>query len=146
MSNEKEESKNEPRLITIPVHIDDRGFLWQLFEREDIKRVYAVGNFDKNTIRGFHLHHEESKWFFVVSGSAKFVIVNEKNESVQSFILSEKRPAVLYVPPGNYNGWRPLEDGTILIGMSDKTLEESKKDDYRADPNKFGDVWSTKNR
>lgn len=137
---------NKPKLIPIPAHVDGRGFLWQLFEGGNVKRAYAVGNFDKNTIRGFHLHREESKWFFIVWGSAKFVTVNEKDETIDSFVLSQKRPAILYVPPGYYNGWKALEDGTILIGMSDKTLEESKKDDYRADPFEFGDVWSVKNR
>ena len=143
MSDEKSEG---PKLITIPAHVDDRGFLWQLFEGNHIKRAYVVGNFDKGTVRGFHLHREESKWFFIVRGSAKFVTVNEKDETVQSFVLSEKRPAILHVSPGYYNGWKALENDTILIGMSDKTLEESKKDDYRADPFKFGNVWEVKNR
>lgn len=146
MSNGEGESEGKPKLIVIPAHVDDRGFLWQLFEGDNIKRAYAVGNFDKGIVRGFHLHREESKWFFIVRGSAKFVTVNEKDETVQNFVLSEKRPAVLHVPPGYYNGWKPLEADTILIGMSDKTLEESKGDDYRADPLKFGDVWSVKNR
>ncbi len=141
-----DDKNSAPNLIPIPVHVDDRGYLWQLFDGEKIKRTYAVGNFDKATIRGFHLHHKESKWFFVVKGSAKFVTVNEKDHSVQSFVLSEKSPNILHVPPGYYNGWKSLEKDTILIGMSDKTLEESKNDDYREDPFKFGDVWSVKSR
>ncbi len=146
MRDKQNRTKEKPKLILIPAHVDDRGFLWQLFEGDNIKRAYVVGNFDKNTIRGFHLHREESKWFFIVRGSAKFVTVKEKDGYIENFVLTEKRPAVLQVPPGYYNGWKALEDGTILIGMSDKTLEESKKDDYRADPFKFGDVWKVKDR
>lgn len=100
-TNHKEEIK-VPNLIPIQARVDDRGFLWQLFEGCNINRCYVVGNFDKNTIRGFHLHREESKRFFIASGSAKFVTVNEKDTTIQTFVLTEKRPTILHVPP-RYN-------------------------------------------
>ena len=53
---------------------------------------------------------------------------------------------MLAVPPEHYNGWVSLEDDTVLIGLSDKTLDETLKDDYRIDPFTFGDVWSAKAR
>jgi dTDP-4-dehydrorhamnose 3,5-epimerase-like enzyme len=123
----------------------------------DIKRAYVVGNFSKGTIRGFHGHMKEHKWFFVARGSVKFVVVKHKvdegvknseelKNKLQTFILSDKNPSILAVPPGCYNGWVSLEDGTLLIGMSDSTLAETLKDDYRADPYVFGDVWSVKAR
>jgi dTDP-4-dehydrorhamnose 3,5-epimerase-like enzyme len=136
----------KPEMLDIPTNIDDRGYLWQLFEGSHVKRVYVVGNFDTDVVRGFHLHRKESKWFFVPRGSAKFVTVDEQTKETSTFILSDRKPAVLFVPPGNYNGWRALEDGTLLIGMSNKTLEESKGDDIRADPLAFGNVWLIKNR
>jgi hypothetical protein len=40
-----------------------------------------------------------------------------------------------------------LEDNTILIGLSNKSLEESLSDDIRIDPFAFGkEIWETKPR
>ena len=140
------ESKKGPRLIPVIANVDDRGFLWQLFEGDNIKRTYIVGNFEKDTIRGFHMHKKESKWFFVPRGAIKIVTVDSSSNDIQTFVLSDKQPAVLYIPPGYANGWKALEEQSLLVGMSDKTLEESKGDDYRSDPMEYGDVWSVKAR
>ena len=64
--------------------IDDRGFLSQILPEGDesfsIKRLYSTGNFSKGIIRGFHKHKKERKAFFVPSGSAKFVAVDDRKE------------------------------------------------------------------
>lgn len=148
----------EAKLIPLEWKVDDRGYLAQIFNADlDVKRVYVVGNFSKGTIRGFHGHMKEWKYFFVVRGSAKFVIIGHKvsegvkepdklKGKIQAFVLSGKNPRMLAVPPEHYNGWVSLEDDTVLIGLSDKTLDETLKDDYRIDPFTFGDVWSAKAR
>lgn len=138
------------KLVPTKSHVDDRGFLYQIFQSTDnlfpeIKRIYIVGNFDKAVVRGFHKHLEEWKYFFVAAGSAKFVLVDENNK-INNYVLSSKKPHVLVVPPKIYHGWVSLEDNTLLIAISDKTLEESEKDDYRKDPYTFGNVWSVKGR
>jgi len=141
----------KPEQLTINCHVDDRGFLYQIYGNYEekfpaIKRVYVVGNFGRGVIRGFHKHVEEWKCYFVVNGSAKFLIVDcEKNLS--TYILSSKNPSVLIVPPGYFHGWISLEDNTTLIGMSNKSLEESLKDDIRVDPFTFGrELWKVKAR
>jgi len=139
------------RLVSIETHVDDRGFLNQIFESTknlfpEVKRIYVVGNFGKGVTRGLHMHKREWKYFYVVKGAAKFVAVKEGEESPEIMVLSEKNPSILVVPPGYYHGWMSLEEDTVLIGISNKTLEESLKDDIRVDPNKFGDVWSVKPR
>ena len=111
-----------------------------------MKRIYVVGNFDKATIRGYHMHKNEWKCYFVATGSAKFVLVDE-NKKVSTYVLSSKNPSVLLVPPKCYHGWKSLENNTLLIGLSDKSLEEALKDDFRMDPFTFGkDVWEVRSR
>jgi len=46
----------------------------------------------------------------------------------------------LCVPPGYANGFKTLEDNTIIMFYSTSTLEESKGDDYRFDWDKW-DIW-----
>ncbi len=141
----------KPEQFAIPCHLDDRGFLYQIYGNYEgkfpnIKRIYIVGNFSKGTIRGFHKHTEEWKCYFASSGSAKFVIVDE-NKNISTYVLSPKNPAVLIVPPEHFHGWVSLEENTILIGISNKSLEDTLKDDIRIDPFTFGkEVWDVKAR
>jgi dTDP-4-dehydrorhamnose 3,5-epimerase-like enzyme len=141
----------KPEEIKIECHVDDRGFLYQIYGNyldkfPQIRRVYVVGNFSKGVIRGFHKHLEEWKCYFAISGSAKFVVVDgEKN--ISTYVLCSRNPSILIVPPTYAHGWISLEDDTMLIGFSNKTLEESLKDDIRIDPLTFGrDVWEVKPR
>jgi len=135
--------------------IDDRGFLSQILPEGDdsfeIKRIYTTGNFSKGTIRGFHKHQREKKAFFVPSGCAKFVAVDDREDSstykeINSFVLSMLKPTVLVIPTGVYTGWISLEENTVVIGMSTESFDRNNPDDERADPHSFGDVWAVKDR
>lgn len=135
--------------------IDDRGFLSQILPEGDesfeIKRIYSTGNFSKGTIRGFHKHQREKKAFFVPSGAAKFVVVDDRKDSptykeISSFILSMLKPTVLIIPTGVYTGWMSLDDNTVVLGISSETFDKDNPDDERADPHSFGDVWKVNDR
>ena len=143
--------KNNP----VKSFIDDRGFLSQILPEGDqsfeIKRIYSTGNFAKGTIRGFHKHKKEKKVFFVPSGAAKFVLVDDRKDSstykaIDTFILSKLNPSVLVIPTGVYSGWMSLEDQTIVLGISSEPFDKENPDDERVDPNSFGDVWKVKDR
>lgn len=141
----------KPEQVAVTCNVDDRGFLYQIYGNYEskfpsVKRIYVVGNFSRGTIRGFHKHREEWKGYFVSNGSAKFVIVDE-NKNMLTYILSSKNPTILIVPPEYFHGWVSLEENTILIGISNKNLEESLKDDVRIDPFTFGkELWDVKAR
>lgn len=141
---------SEPKQISLKCHVDDRGFLWQIYGNYEgfplVKRIYVVGNFSKGTIRGFHNHMHEWKCYFVAKGAAKFILV-DKREEIRTYTLSTRDPSVLIVPPQFSHGWNSLEDDTLLIGLSNRSLEESKKDDIRTDPFKYGkEIWEVKMR
>ena len=143
--------KNNP----VKSFIDDRGFLSQILPEGDesfqIKRIYSTGNFSRGIIRGFHKHKREKKAFFVPTGSAKFVAVDDRKDSVtfkeiNTFVLSTLNPSVLIVPTGVYTGWMSLEDGTVVIGISSEKFDKDNPDDERLDPYAYGDVWKVKDR
>jgi dTDP-4-dehydrorhamnose 3,5-epimerase len=135
--------------IPVKTFIDDRGYLTQVLQESDasfppIKRLYVVGNFDKGVIRGFHKHLKEMKCFFVASGAAKFVLMDDREDSktyqeTDTHILSSRNPGILVVPTGVYNGWMSLEENTILVGMSNTNFDST--DDVRVEPFTFSDVW-----
>ena len=64
-----------------------------------------------------------------------------KTEEVKKYILSSKSPKILWIPPGFYNGFKSLEDGTKIMFFSTTTLEETLGDDIRKDFDKW-DIWS----
>ncbi len=149
-------NNDEPKIIEGGVSVDDRGevFFVNGFSFPKIKRFYMVENFSTETIRAWHGHLEESKYALVVSGSAIIAAVkmdnttnpNKKNE-VHRFVLSERKPSILYIPKGYANGFRPLEGKTKIIFFSDSELEKSKNDDYRFPTDYWGmDIWNIENR
>ena len=138
-----------PKQVEITCQVDERGFLYQIygnFAFPSLRRIYVVGNFSRKIIRGLHRHNEEWKGYFVVRGAAKFVVVDEQKKTT-SYVLSYRKPSVLIVPPKYSHGWVSLTDHTMIIGLSNKTLEESVKDDIREDPFVLGEeLWNVKSR
>lgn len=146
----------KPYLIEGGFHIDDRGQVSFVndFDFKSVKRFYIIENFSNNTIRAFHGHLKETKYAFVVSGSAIFAVVKiddpmkpDKGNKPDRFILSSRKPTILYIPPGYAHGFRVLEENTKIIFFSTVSLEESKKDDYRIPYDYWGkEIWEIKNQ
>jgi dTDP-4-dehydrorhamnose 3,5-epimerase-like enzyme len=142
-----------PHLIDLEIHDDDRGFLVPLTNNllpDDVRRVYICGNFARGVIRGFHYHMKEKKMFYIIKGAAKFIAVNpdDPNEKYE-FIITERKPKLVVIPPKYANGWISLADDTLLVALSSRTIDEirSDDDDIRYDPFKWGrEMWEVKAR
>lgn len=129
---------NEVTLIKGGIAVDDRGNLRFVndFNFEGVKRFYQVENHRRGFIRAWHGHQKEGKYVWVASGTALVGVVPlsaEPNDlgSVKKFVLSDKIPAILWIPAGNFNGFMNLEENTKIIFFSTSSLEESKGDDIR---------------
>lgn len=123
-------------LIDGDIAIDNRGTVSFVndFNFKGVKRFYVVEN-SNGDFRGWHGHRKESKYVCVVAGLALIGVAKLDSGDVQFFVMGESQPQVLHIPPGYANGFKALEKGTKVIFYSDKTLEQSKKDDYRYPPN-----------
>lgn len=131
---------DRPHLIFGDLAVDDRGAVRFVndFSFRDVKRFYCVENFSSDTIRAFHGHRREAKYLTVVRGSAIVAAVPfddtqtpRKDAPIERFVVSAAKPAIVFIPPGYANGFKVLEDGTVLLVFSTATLEESKGDDHR---------------
>jgi dTDP-4-dehydrorhamnose 3,5-epimerase len=101
------------------------------FDMSNIKRMYFIES-PKNLVRAWQGHRSESKWFYVVSGSFEFQIVNiDDHSDREEVILNSKYDQILKIDAGNYNGFKALEDDSRLMVFSDKYITESSNDDYR---------------
>ncbi len=130
------------RYIEGMIAVDDRGQLLFCngFDMKDVRRFYLVSNHESRFIRAWHAHKKEAKFVLVVSGTALVVAVKidnwdcpSKNVDVLRYILSDKKPGILVIPPGYANGFMTLKPDTQVMFFSTATLEQSKDDDYRYD-------------
>jgi dTDP-4-dehydrorhamnose 3,5-epimerase len=149
------------KVIPLVAHMDDRGYLIEIARHADdpephgvvhqFGQVYLVGDMTRGTIRAFHKHEELWDWFFISHGSAKFVLVDDREDSptkgeMMTAVVGERRPALLVVPPGVYHGWMSLEDDTQMVSTASHVYNREKPDEVRIPPDAFGDIWTVKGR
>jgi dTDP-4-dehydrorhamnose 3,5-epimerase-like enzyme len=142
------------KLIEGGVAVDDRGAVGFVndFDFCGVKRFYTVTNHRAGFVRAWHAHRHEAKYVTVLQGSAIVGAVKVDNWEKPSrtaqanrFILTAKKPAVLYIPAGHANGFMSLTDDTIIVFFSTATVEESRNDDIRYD-SRYWDIWQVTER
>ncbi len=130
------------RIINGGIAVDDRGDVRFVndFDFKNVKRFYHVSNHRQGFIRAWHGHKKEGKYVYVSSGSALIGVVNMESNEILKFVLSSKSPKILWIPPGNYNGFKSLEENTSILFFSTTTLDESLGDDIRKDFDEWN-IW-----
>ena len=134
--------------------VDDRGEIAFVneFNFEDVRRFYIVSNHKPGFVRAWHAHRYEAKYVMAVSGAAIVGAVRiddwekpSRDLPAERYVLSSRKPQVLYVPPGHANGFMSLTSDLKLMFFSTSTLEESAKDDIRYDA-RYWDIWDVVER
>ena len=103
-----------------------------------MKRFYIIEGQAKGSVRAWQGHQKENKFFYVTKGDFLICAVRiddwdnpSKSLPVKVFNISDRESKVLAIPDGHANGLQAKsEDGQLII-FSDKTLNESKDDDFR---------------
>ncbi|MBN1974918.1 MAG: dTDP-4-dehydrorhamnose 3,5-epimerase family protein [Sedimentisphaerales bacterium] len=146
--------KKEPYIIDGGLAVDDRGEIVFVngFNFDSVKRFYAVSNHKAGFLRAWHAHKKEAKYVIALSGTALVGTVEiddwEKpsvNLKAGRYILSARKPQILYIPAGYANGFMSLTPDLKLIFFSTSTLEESSNDDFRYD-SRYWDIWNVTER
>jgi len=154
MATSRNKVAAEPILIDGGLAVDDRGQVSFVngFGFENVKRFYMVSNHSAGFVRAWHAHKKEAKYVLVVKGAAVVGAVAvdnwekpSKDAKVHRYVLSEKKPAVLYIPNGFANGFMSLTKDTQIMFFSTSALEESLGDDIRFDA-RYWDIWSVEER
>ena len=130
----------KPKLIKGGISKDHRGSVSfnNDLDLKKIKRFYLVQNKKKNYIRAWHGHKIEAKFILCMQGKARISAVKIKNfkkpsskAKPYSWIIDNKVPDVVYIPPGYANGSKSLTKDMKLMVLSTTSLEKSLNDDYR---------------
>jgi len=142
--------KDRTQIFDGGLAVDDRGetVFVNEFNFEGVKRFYMVSNHKAGFVRAWHAHRREAKYITAVSGEAIVGAVKiddwdkpSKDLLVERYVISSKKPQVLYIPAGYANGFMSLTSDLKLMFFSTSTLEESAKDDIRYDA-KCWDIWN----
>lgn len=119
------------RMKTLVKHPDARGFFTEQLKRGDLDDdgrpfidrqpfaqmsrsvVYARGGNPPEPIKAFHWHRKQWDYWDVVSGNARVVLVDLREDSptagaVQTLTLGEDAPRVLAIPPLVAHGYQCL--------------------------------------
>jgi len=143
-----------PILYKGDLAVDDRGEVGFVneFDFSGVKRFYTVKNHGARFVRAWHAHRREAKYVTAIEGAAIVGAVridDWENPSpqlpVERFVLSARKPSVLFIPPGYANGFMSLTDDLKLMFFSTSTLEESAGDDVRFD-SRLWDAWQVAER
>lgn len=137
---------SQPSLIQPSRHIDERGILSHFRNTvlDSVRRIYFITSSPEAGFRGWHGHKYESKTFFVIDGIVKVSCVRvvswdaePTGEDQESFVLEKSRNELLVVPEGFANGIEACSESATVMVLSNRSLADSQRDDYRFPPESF---------
>ena len=140
-----------PAIIHGGFHKDERGTLsfFNDFDLLPVRRFYVIEHPDVSVVRAWQAHKIEQKWFYVIAGSFKVVIVkpeewlgSSEKLNPQEFILKSGDNRLLHIPGGFANGFKALAPGSQLMVFSDFPISKAGSDDFRFDKSLWYD-WTT---
>ena len=110
------------RIIKLDTFQDFRGEIWTVNSEEYSNASYVA---DKVTIskfgvlRGFHGDPHTAKLITCLSGQMQFAVIDVRKDSntygnVESMIISDKEPTVVFVPAGCVNAHLSLSDKCVF--------------------------------
>ena len=85
-------------------------------------------------VRAWGLHPAGTDRLFVVSGLLKLTVFDGRNDSptrglLNEFVVSEKNPALLIIPPNLYHGWKNIGTSeATIINMPDRMYDYEQPD------------------
>lgn len=121
------------------VHKDKRGQIkfFNDFDLKDVRRFYLINNSNLDVIRGWRAHKIEQRWFYPISGSFSFDLVEidnweqpDKELNLLNKIICSKDNNILHVPAGFGTAIKALEPDSELLVFGDHPIEHASLDDY----------------
>ena len=105
---------------------------WEIL-RAPVVQVHITTTFP-GRVRAWGLHQLGTDRLFVVSGLVKIVIFDGRkasptSDALNEFVVSEKNPGLLVIPPNLYHGWKNIGNSeAIIINMPDRMYDYEQPD------------------
>lgn len=143
--------KSKPTLIKGGLFRDERGSLKYVNDEnpENYKRFYIITHPDIDIVRAWQGHKTEEKFFLVIKGCFTIAVVQplifedpSAVENPEFYTMKCEDNLFLKVPGGCYTGIKACKADSILLVLSNSSLEESKDDNFRLPKDMWVD-WQT---
>jgi dTDP-4-dehydrorhamnose 3,5-epimerase len=126
------------KLIT---HADERGWLYEILRSDEelfagFGQVYISAVYP-GVIKAWHCHAEQTDTFTVVSGMAKLVLADLRDNSpsrgkINEFVIGDQNRRLVQIPPLVYHGVKGIGSQTALIlNCPDKPFDKDNPDEIR---------------
>lgn len=132
---------------------DERGWLmevlrsdWGYFER--FGQAYVTAAYPQ-VVKAWHMHKKQTDNIACIKGMVKLVLCDgrkhsETKEEIDEFVIGEKNPMLVKIPPQVWHGFKTISDETAIVMNVPTNLYDYKKpDEHRLPPNtkKIPYVW-----
>ena len=132
------------KVIEGGIFIDHRGKITHVnsLDMSEVKRFYVIHHDNAEAIRAWHAHQIEKKWFYCIKGSftTAFVKIDNwenpsNNLKPEIYELSANQSKIISIPEGYANGIKANDPDSILLVLSNKTLDVAVHDSWRYNAN-----------
>ena len=104
----------------------------------EIKRIYYIWDFAKDTLRGAHAHHKTRQAMVCIKGAVQvFFDDGQKKEE----IILDSNQSILMIEPYHWHEMKSLDDECILLVLADAAYDEK---DYIRSYQNFLDLMKEK--
>lgn len=142
----------EVEIKDLTVHLDDRGYLFELLREDDeiVTEDFAqitLSEIYPESVKAWHRHQKQTDYIACVKGNLKIGLCSEEDGEwdVTTECIGEDNRCVVKVPPGIWHGMAPIgTEPALVVYVHDQTYDPD--DEERRPHNSFGDVWDTDHR
>ena len=129
---------------TLRVIPDERGWLLEILRCDDelfqkFGQVYLTTAYP-GVVKAWHLHKKQTDNFTCIHGSMKVVLYDDRKDSptyreVNEFVIGEKNPLLISVPPFVYHGFKAIGlETAYFLSVPTEPYDYTKPDEYRLPP------------
>jgi len=135
---------------------DERGYLMEMFrsdwpEFENFGQAYITAVYP-GVVKGWHYHKLQDDNFICVTGMAKVVLYDGREDSptygeVNEFFMGDQNPLHVQIPKGVFHGFKGISDAvTLIVNIPTQLYNYSEPDEYRlpAHTDKIPYDWTRK--
>ena len=123
------------KIINIYSHSDTRGYFREIFKlNKDFKNL-KIGQIshslvNQGVVKGWHGHLYQHQWNYVISGSIKVALLDNRKKSktyneIMEFIIDKENPIGYFFPPGILHGYVCLKGPMHIIYATSGTYDLS---------------------
>jgi dTDP-4-dehydrorhamnose 3,5-epimerase len=128
----------------LTVHCDERGRLMEMLRSDEeffdhFGQVYLTAAYP-GVVKAWHYHQKQTDHFVVVSGMAKIVLYDRREDSpthgeINEFFAGHHNQIIVKIPPLVCHGYKAVgEHEAVIVNIPTELFDYANPDEHRIDP------------